>query len=174
MAGLKLPGAMALLCLVSSGALASSADDARNSASRPAANSSADTRAGPAAPPERTTATNAAAPSRPPNAAQPAQPESPAPSARHNGLAVDESGRPLPVSKGHQPPDASLFTPLAAIADVLGISALLSHLGMEGRVASAVGGILIILLLIVLVFLVWWRLMRRYHVTEMRQRRQTR
>ena len=167
MAGLKLPCAVVVLCLISAGGIASGADGAKNTASPPAANPSAATQAGP--PPERT---DAAAPS-PPDV-QAAQPGSPAPSARNNGLAVDESGRPLPVKKGHQPPDASLFTPLAAIADVLGITALLSHLGLEGRVASAVGGILIILLLIVLVFLVWWRLMRRYHVTEMRQRRQTR
>jgi len=144
--GLKISSAVMALCLVSAGALADSAGNATTSSASP----SAGTQANPA--------------QQPPTGA--------APSAQANGRAVDEAGRPLPVdrSKAHQPPDESLFTPLAAIADVLGISALLSHFGLEDEVASAVGGILIIALLIVLVFVVWWNLMRRYRITDFQRR----
>jgi cobalamin biosynthesis Mg chelatase CobN len=171
MASPKLASALLALCLVAGSGFATeaSADNAKNSPSQSAA-----TQASPVAPANAST-TSASEQARQPNAAQSTQPDSPAPSARNNGRAVDEAGRPFPVNKdsAHRPPDESLFTPLAAIADVLGISALLAHLGLEGQVASAVGGILIIALLILLVFLVWWNLMRRYHVTEMhhRQRR---
>ena len=169
MAGLKLPSAVMVLWLVSGGVLAfaqgDKAEGTKSSASPSTATPSAATRVSPASPPD--------AAARSSTAEQSQQPDSPAPSARNDGRAVDESGRPLPVNQAaaHRPPDESLFSPLAAIADVLGISALLSHLGLEEQVASAVGGVLIIALLIVLVFLVWWHLMRRYHVTEMQHRR---
>ena len=166
-----------VLWLVSGGVLAfaqgDKAEGTKSSASPSTATPSAATRVSPASPPDAAARSSTAEQSQQPNVAQPVAPDSPAPSARNDGRAVDESGRPLPVNQAaaHRPPDESLFSPLAAIADVLGISALLSHLGLEEQVASAVGGVLIIALLIVLVFLVWWHLMRRYHVTEMQHRR---
>lgn len=177
MAGLKLLSAVMVLGLVSGGALAfaqgNRAEGTKNSASPSTATPSAATQVIPASPPNAAARSGTTEQSQQPNAAPPGPPESPGPSARNDGRVVDESSRPLPVdqARAHRPPDESLFSPLAAIADVLGISALLSYLGLEEQVASAVGGMLIIALLIVLVFLVWWHLMRRYHVTEMQHRR---
>lgn len=65
---------------------------------------------------------------------------------------------------GHRPPDARWHAPIAAFAGLIGITAVLSHFGMVGPVASAVGGIVVIGLLLVLVFLVWWHLIRKYRI----------
>jgi hypothetical protein len=66
---------------------------------------------------------------------------------------------------GHRPPDNRWHAPIAALAGLLGITALLAHLGLAGPVASAVGGIVIIALLILIIFLVWWHMVRKYGVS---------
>ncbi len=85
------------------------------------------------------------------------------PTNAQNAPAAAETAAP------HQPPDESLFAPISAIADALGISALLSGLGLQDPVASALGGIVIIGILIALIFLVWWKLMGRYRITGRRK-----
>ncbi len=77
--------------------------------------------------------------------------------------------RPAAKPGAHQPPDESLHAPVAAIADALGISTLLSAMGLRGRVASAVGGIVIIGIMIALIFLVWWKLMGHYRIAGRRK-----
>jgi hypothetical protein len=75
------------------------------------------------------------------------------------------TNEPTDNMPGHRPPDNRWHAPIAALAGLLGITALLSHLGFAGPVASAIGGIVVIALLILIIFLVWWRMVRKYGIS---------
>src|SRR4051794_19086475 len=81
------------------------------------------------------------------------------------------TNQPTDNVPGHRPPDNRWHAPIAAVAGLLGITALLSHLGLAGPVASAVGGIVIIGLLILMVFLIWWHMVRKYGISGRTSRR---
>ena len=82
--------------------------------------------------------------------------------------AIDPAAPRNDSVPGHRPPDARWHAPLSGFAGLLGITALLSHFGLVGPVASAVGGIVVIALLLILVFLGWWHLIRKYRITGRR------
>src|SRR3954470_7854680 len=91
--------------------------------------------------------------------------QAPPPEGQQQNADQVATNQPTDSLPGHRPPDNRWHAPIAALAGLLGITALLSHLGLAGPVASAVGGIVIIGLLILLVFLIWWRMIRKYGIS---------
>ena len=86
---------------------------------------------------------------------------------------TDASQSPADSVPGHRPPDNRWHAPIAALAGMLGLTALLAHFGIAGPVASAIGGVIVIALLILIIFLTWWRLIRKYGITRRRDDRRT-
>ena len=97
--------------------------------------------------------------------------QAPPPEGQHQNADQVAANQPTDNLPGHRPPDNRWHAPLAAFAGLLGITALLAHLGFAGPVASAIGGIVVIALLILMVFLIWWRMVRKYGITGRASRR---
>src|SRR4051812_4048082 len=97
--------------------------------------------------------------------------QAPPPEEQQQNADQVAANHPTDNMPGHRPPDNRWHAPIAALAGLLGITALLAHLGLAGPVASAVGGIVIIALLILIIFLVWWHMVRKYGISGRAPRR---